>query len=92
MLSTMVILIANSFWAATPKGPMTYAFTHMGNFLLLLLLLLFLLLRPPPDLKPRFQPPAQIPALGVIFKPQGFIPSVMAPFPASRLQSQPPGS
>ena len=38
------------FWAAAPKGSMTYAFTHMGNFLLLLLLLL--LLRPsPPQLK-----------------------------------------
>ena len=23
------------FWAAAPKGSMTYAFTHMGNFLLL---------------------------------------------------------
>ena len=34
------------FWATVPKGSMTYAFTHMGNFLLLLLLLL-LLLRPP---------------------------------------------
>ena len=32
------------FWAAAPKGSMTYAFTHMGDFLLLLLLLL----RPPP--------------------------------------------
>ena len=30
------------FWAAAPKGSMTYAFTHMGNFLLLLLLLLLL--------------------------------------------------
>ena len=28
------------FWAAAPKGSMTYAFTHMGSFLLLLLLLL----------------------------------------------------
>ena len=35
------------FWAAAPKGPMTYALTHMGDFLLFLLLLL-LLLRPPP--------------------------------------------
>ena len=35
------------FWAAAPKGLMTYAFTHMGDFLLLLLLLL--LLRPPPS-------------------------------------------
>ena len=28
------------FWAAALKGSMTYALTHMGNFLLLLLLLL----------------------------------------------------
>ena len=35
--------IDKSFWAAAPKGLMTYAFTHMGNFLLLLLLLLVLL-------------------------------------------------
>ena len=83
------------FWAASPKGPMTYAFTHMGNFLLLLLLLLLLilLLRPPPlTSKPPPQPPAQIPALGLISKPQGSIPSVMSPIPASNLQSQPPGS
>ena len=26
------------FWATASKGSMTYAFTHMGNFLLLLLL------------------------------------------------------
>ena len=31
------------FWAAAPKGSMTYAFTHTGDFLLL-----FLLLCPPP--------------------------------------------
>ena len=30
---------ANAFWAAAPKGSMTYAFTHMGDFFLLLLLL-----------------------------------------------------
>ena len=36
------------FWAAAPKGPMTYAFTQ-GKFLLLLLLLL--LLRTPPCLE-----------------------------------------
>ena len=33
------------FWAAAPKGPMTYAFTQEK---ILLLLLLLLLLRPPP--------------------------------------------
>ena len=35
---------ATPFWAAAPKGPMTYALTHMGDFLFLLLLLLLLLL------------------------------------------------
>ena len=34
------------FWAAAPKGLVTYAFTHIVNFLLLLLPLL-LLLTPP---------------------------------------------
>ena len=34
------------FLGSGPKGSMTYAFKHMGNFFLLLLLLL--LLRPPP--------------------------------------------
>ena len=36
------------FWAAAPKGPITYAFAHMGNFLLFLLLLLLLHLLCPP--------------------------------------------
>ena len=40
------------FWAAAPKGSMTYAFTHMGDFLLLLPLLLLLLLRTPPPIQP----------------------------------------
>ena len=43
----MSILLA--FWAAVPKGSLTYAFTHMGKFLLLLFLLLLFLLRPPPS-------------------------------------------
>ena len=30
--------VFKSFWAAAPKGLMTYGFTHMGNFLFLLLL------------------------------------------------------
>ena len=44
---------ASPFWAAAPKGSMTYAFTHMGDFLLLLLHLLLLLCPPPsnPSLK-----------------------------------------
>ena len=39
------------FWAAAPKGYLTYAFTHIGNFLLLLLLFLLLLRL---SLKPKF--------------------------------------
>ena len=39
------------FWAAAPKGPMTYAFTQEKFLLLLLLLLLFLLLLLLPPLK-----------------------------------------
>ena len=45
-----------AFWAAALKRSMTYAFTHIGDFLLLLLLLL--LLRPPPQIsvsRPKFQ-------------------------------------
>ena len=38
-----LLVIFSCFWAAAPKGPMTYAFTQ-EKFLLLLLLLL---LRPP---------------------------------------------
>ena len=41
-----------SFWAAVPKGSMTYAFKHMGKFLLLLLLLLLSFVPPSnPSLK-----------------------------------------
>ena len=49
------------FWAAAPKGSMTYAFTHMGNFLLLPLLQ-----RTPPQipaLRPKFQPRGRNPSL-----------------------------
>ena len=49
----------SSFWAAAPKGSMTYAFTHMGSFLLLLLLH-----TPPPQVsRPISQPPGQNPIL-----------------------------
>ena len=41
-------LLTFPFWAAAPKGPMTYAFTQEKFLLLLLLLLLFL--RPPSKL------------------------------------------
>ena len=76
------------FWAAAPKGPMTYAFTHMGDFLLLLLLL-----HPPLWLQsPNSSPEAPIPASRLLFQPWGLNPSPKAQTPASRLQSQPEGS
>ena len=64
--------------AAAPKGSMTYAFTHMGDFLLLL----FLLLRPSP-LKSQSRGPnssleAQIPVLRPKSQPQGPNPSLKA--------------
>ena len=42
-----------AFWAAAPMGLTTYAFTHMGNFLLLLLL--HLLCPPLPNSNPSFE-------------------------------------
>ena len=45
------------YWAAAPKGSMTYAFTHMGNFFLLLLLL-----HTPPS-KLKIQPKSSTPSL-----------------------------
>ena len=51
--------------AAAPKGSMTYAFTHMGDFLLLLLLLLC-------------PPPPQIPVLTPKFQSWGPNPSLEA--------------
>ena len=37
-----MIVVEGGSRAAAPKGSMTYAFTHIGDFLLLLLLLLLL--------------------------------------------------
>ena len=59
---------------------MTYAFTHMGNFLLLLLLLL--LLRTPPPSKPSLE--AQIPVLRPKSHPQGPNSNPKAQIPVSR--------
>ena len=64
-----------AFWAAAPQGSMTYAFTHMGDFLLLLLLLL---LRPSPP---------QIPVSRPKFQSRGPNPSLEAQIPASRPKS-----
>ena len=80
---------ASPFWAAAPKGSMTYAFTHMGNFLLLLLLLL--LRPPPPASRPISQPggpypslEAQISVLRPKSHPQGPNPNPKAQIPVSR--------
>ena len=64
--------------AAALKGSMTYAFTHMGNFLLLLLLLL---LHPPiksQSWHPNSSLEAQIPVLRPKSKPPGPNPSLQA--------------
>ena len=50
------------FWAAAPKGSMTYAFTHMGNFLQLLLLLLRTIPQSPAS-RPKFQSRGPNPSL-----------------------------
>ena len=52
--------LVRPFWAAAPKGSMTYAFTHMGNFLLLLLLLRTPL---PPASRPISHPGGPYPSL-----------------------------
>ena len=67
-------LIKHRFWAAAPKGSMTYAFTQ-GNFLPLLLLLLVLLRTPPPHLQ------AHISASKPISQPRGPNPSLEAEIP-----------
>ena len=72
--------------AAAPKGSMTYAFTHMWDFLLLLLLLLPLLRTPPP---PSHE--AHISASRPIFLPRGPNPSLEAQIPTSRPKSLPQG-
>ena len=81
----------STFWAAAPKGPMTYAFTQ-GKFLLLLLLLR---LYPPPletifeDRGPNPCLEAQIPASRPKSQPRGPNPSLEAQIPALRPKSQP---
>ena len=65
------------FWAAAPKGSMTYAFTHIRDFLLLLP---FLLCTPPHP-----------PALRPISQPRGPNPSLEAQIPTSRPKSPPQG-
>ena len=85
LLEIQWLSVSTLFWAAAPKGPMTYALTHMGDFLLLLLLLL--LLRPP-----LFSSEAQILVAGLIFQPEGPNSSLKAQILASRLKSQPQSS
>ena len=43
--SSLVLVNFVTFWAAAPKGSKTYAFTHIGNFLLLLLVIEIWVLR-----------------------------------------------
>ena len=83
------ICLSVTFWAAAPKGAMTYAFTHMGDFLLLLLLLL---LRPPPLIKsqplglnPNLK--AQILAARPKSQPWGPNPNLRAQLSALRLKT-----
>ena len=79
------------FWAAAPKGSMTYAFTLMGNFLLLLLLCTPL----PSASRPKSQPQgpnssleAPIPTLRLKSQSRGSNLSQEAQIPASKLKSQ----
>ena len=76
--SVFGLFFKKSFWAAAPKGSMTYAFTHMGNFLLLLLLLRT---PPPPSLQ------AHISASRPISQPWGPNPCLEAQIPTPRSKS-----
>ena len=67
------------FWAAAPKGLMTYAFTYAE-------------ISPPPSSSPSLYPPpleVQILALRLKSKPQSSNPSLKAQIPALKLKSQP---
>ena len=79
--SVPCFLSITAFWAAAPKGPMTYAFTHTGDFLLLLLLLHH-------PLTPASKPKGS----RLQSQPKGSNLSLKAPTPTSRLQSQPGSS
>ena len=76
----VVLEIEGRSRAAAPKGSMTYAFTHMGKFLILLLLLP--LLPSPPT-------PTQILVLRPKSQPQGQNPSLKAQILALRSKSRP---
>ena len=72
-------IINTRFWAAAPKGPMTYALTYVE-------------ISPPPSSSPSLYPPpleVQILALRLKLKPQGSNPSLKAQIPALKLKSQP---
>ena len=84
----------SSFWAAALKGPMTYAFTHRGNFSFSFsethILAKILVLRPKSQSPgPNFRLKAQIPASSLNSQPQ--IP-LEGHIPASRVTSQPQSS
>ena len=80
LLKYVMMVVEGGSRAAAPKGSMTYAFTHMGNFPLLLLLLLLLLRTPPP---PKLH--AHISASRPISQPQGPNPSLEAQIPVKDL-------
>ena len=78
MLDTLTIFSGgknqDGFWAAAPKGSITYAFTQ-GDFLLLLL-------RPPPPPGPYLSLEAHIPALRPKSQSQGSNPNLKAQIPS----------
>ena len=71
-------------WAVAPKGSMTYAFTHMGDFLLLVL-------HTPPPLGLYLSLEGHIPVLRPKSQPQGPNPSPEPEIWASRPGSGPLG-
>ena len=72
------------FWAVAPKGSMTYAFTHMGNFLLFSFV-------PPPPSGLYLSLEAHIPVSRPKSQSRGSNPSFEAKIIASRPKSQPRG-
>ena len=75
---------SSPFWAAAPKGPMTYAFTNAEFFPPSP----SMSPPPPPASRPKFQPWTQISSLRPKFQPQRSNPSLEAQFPAWSLNSQ----
>ena len=89
----MAPLVHLPFWAAVPKGSMTFTFTHMGNFLLLPLLPHSPSPSDPtleaqiPVLRPKSQLEAQIPFWRPKFSLRGPNLSLVAKIPALKPKS-----